>query len=74
MAVVTTYTCDVCGKQRGEANHWFKWVVPDSKQRVIAIMPWDATWNASAGVGHLCGPACAQRKLQECLEECLEGK
>lgn len=57
------FKCDVCKKQKGEANHWFL----AAGGVGIQIMPWDKGLAKEPKVFHLCGEECVQRKVSEFL-------
>lgn len=52
--IITQYKCDICGKERGEGNHWIK--ASADKERVVFFR-----WQAEIGPDdkHICGDACA---------------
>jgi hypothetical protein len=66
---VNGYKCDVCGKPREQANHWFliKW-----GRRALILKPWDgATQEAIiAADQHVCGAGC----LSKVVSGFAEGK
>ncbi len=70
MAWVERFTCDVCGKLRGETEAW--WVAeidcPSTtdntpSQPLLKLMPWDNLMGHSAGTKHLCGAGCVHTFL-----------
>jgi hypothetical protein len=70
MAWVERFTCDVCGKLRGDSESW--WVaasecVPASTARstqpTLQLMPWENLLAHSAEAKHLCGAACVHTFL-----------
>ena len=61
MAMATKYTCDVCGAERQESNHWFMW------QGDITFEKWSEDLADTEEWGHLCGIGCATKKLSEVL-------
>jgi hypothetical protein len=66
MAESIMHSCDICGEQRGEANHWFRWKNSDG---MLIIAPWENFQISQYKTGHLCGPGCVQRKVNEFTEE-----
>ncbi len=61
------YTCDVCGAEKREANHWWLCVVNEDG---FQLAPWGSTWYDSkqrpkVTPQHICGQDCATRKLSE---------
>ncbi len=62
----TVYTCDVCGIDKKESNHWYRAKVDES----IAIFPWDYFGGKSTfppGMAHLCGHACVLKTVDRFL-------
>lgn len=66
--IAEPYTCDVCGVQKKESNHWFLARI-DYSGRCARVIPWSAVGAAAAEVVHLCGSGCAQRWLGFALEK-----
>ena len=68
MAKSVIYTCDGCGKQKGEANRWFRFAVkkvtvnPPAREMVVA--EWDVD-DMLANHMHLCGAECVSKKVSE---------
>lgn len=60
MSIQTTYKCDVCGKQRGEGNHWLSMMQSDT------CSPRFYSWDPQASE-HVCSSACAHKALDEWL-------
>lgn len=62
---VETYKCDVCGKQKGDVNHWWLvWMTPFA----FTVRPWGDDQVERTSI-HLCGNECVQRKVSEFLSE-----
>ena len=67
MSVQQTYSCDVCGKVRGEMNHW--WLVSGFGPEditLLGIQPWDSA-EAALAEAHLCGEKCLHDYLSQWL-------
>lgn len=63
-----TYTCDVCGIERGPANHWFVVVLADSPEWHIWFHKWTPLAVRKWGnAKHLCGQECAHKLLSSYL-------
>jgi hypothetical protein len=65
LAEKRTYTCDVCGAERKETNHWFyairvgcSLVVQPMNHALSPFSPTDV-------INHLCGETCALKKVGE---------
>jgi hypothetical protein len=65
-----SFTCDICGKKKGEANHW--WMVMlgdvpcyDEGQPGVRfiLMPWNGAESRIADMYHLCGQGCAMKAM-----------
>jgi hypothetical protein len=69
------FTCDVCGKQKGETNHWLLLLPPvdpgydkhDDAMTVFALVPWHDGLAQELNVRHLCGAGCAAVALDRTL-------
>ena len=59
------FTCDVCQKVRGEANHWF--LARISAKWSLIVSPWAEPLMREEGAMHLCGEACVLRRVSEFL-------
>lgn len=62
MACGEKVTCDVCGIQKGEANHWIMWLETQEGPGPgeVTFKPWTEhyqKWN------HVCGESCAGKLL-----------
>jgi hypothetical protein len=66
-----SFTCDVCGRKKGEANHWWMVALGDvlcfdegqPRQR-FTLMPWNAAESHSAEFYHMCGQGCAMQAME----------
>ena len=59
------FTCDICGKERGQVNHWFLAYGSGGYQ---VFYRWDEVPPKTTGVKHLCGAECAHSLLSRFLE------
>jgi hypothetical protein len=66
-----SFTCDICGKPKGGANHW--WLISlgdvpcwDDEQppRRFTLLPWNPEESNSTELYHVCGQACALRAME----------
>jgi len=73
---IDTYKCDVCGKQKGDVNHW--WVLwTRGKNPTFQIALELRTWNEESLKGavwadkhfHLCGQECVLKQVTEFMGE-----
>jgi hypothetical protein len=64
-------TCDVCGRAKGETNHWFKAVVDRTVEVPVGIAFGTSEANAE-GTGlvleHICGEACLHKRLSRWID------
>lgn len=69
MAEVSTFRCDVCGKLKEQANHWYRGCQTDEPRFVI--VSWDAAsvLPAHHPVLHFCGMECAVKAMQKAMEQ-----
>jgi hypothetical protein len=66
-----SFTCDICGKKKAEANHWWMLIlgdVPcfeeDQPSQRFTLMPWNAAESRSGSLYHLCGQGCSMQALE----------
>jgi hypothetical protein len=71
-----SFTCDVCGKTKGEANHW--WMLShadcacDEEDQVpqrFSVTPWSAEQSRNPEMRHLCGKGCAMQALERFMTQ-----
>lgn len=77
MAELCTYTCDECGKLKGDANHWFFALIFETGSgSAISISPWAARGCESFIMAdhqyrnrssHLCSESCASKAMSKFL-------
>lgn len=65
------FTCDICGKKKGESNHW--WMVmlgdvpcweDDQPSRRFTLLPWNPAESRNPEMFHLCGQGCAMQAME----------
>lgn len=63
----TQFTCDVCGVEKKESNHWWKMVeyLTGHQAGHLALYRWGNETITIDPVIHICGQDCATRKLSE---------
>jgi hypothetical protein len=64
MAITQSVTCDVCGKQKGEVNHWYLSSVDGG---TLHLDKWDDDSAAAAG-NHLCGQDCVVKAVNKWMQ------
>ena len=76
-----SFTCDICGKKKGDANHW--WMVllgdvpcynvgqPGSR---FTLTRWNAAESRNPDMYHLCGQGCAMKAMVRYMATGIIGK
>jgi len=59
-----TITCDTCGIERKQANHWFEAFEHEGELRIRGLAP---TKTTRPGLKHLCGQTCLHRLVDDFL-------
>ncbi len=69
------FTCDICGKNKGEANHWWMAALgpldsPSGEEAArFTLMRWSRNKSQDADVYHLCGQGCAMHAMERFMNE-----
>jgi hypothetical protein len=71
-----SFTCDICGRKKGDANHWWMVVLGDvpcfeegqPRQR-FTLMPWNAAECQSTEFYHMCGQGCAMQAMERFMTD-----
>lgn len=72
MAITQTITCNVCGKQKREVNHW--WVAYESQGVGFMLSPWNENLARNDIVQSLCGQECVIKAVSEWMQKpCTNG-
>ena len=66
-----SFTCDICGRKKSEANHWWMLMLGEvpcfeegqPRQR-FTLMPWNKAESGNADFYHLCGQGCAMQAME----------
>jgi hypothetical protein len=75
MSLQVQVSCDVCGRQKREVNHW--WVLHPSrlarthgmpKWLRTSVMPWDEEEAAAPNALHICGQACMLKAIERFMQ------
>jgi hypothetical protein len=72
MAKVETITCDVCGKIKGEVNHWFKASSTDGSDEIIrgfSVYPSDEPIDRGFVYLDLCGQSCVVQAINSWMQK-----
>jgi hypothetical protein len=66
-----SFTCDICGKKKGEANHWWMVLLGDvpcydegQPGQRFTLLPWNAAESRNPAMYHLCGQGCAMKAME----------
>jgi hypothetical protein len=70
-----SFTCDICGKTKGEANHW--WMASlgplpcfeDDRNLRFTLMRWNMNESRNPEIYHLCGQGCAMQAAERYMTE-----
>jgi hypothetical protein len=57
-------TCDICGTQKRQTNHWF---VAREESGELRITGWNSLHVQSPGTKHLCGETCVHKLISQYL-------
>jgi len=57
-------TCDICGSQKHQTNHWF---VAYEESGELRMSGWNSLHLLSPETKHLCGEACAHKLISHFL-------
>src|ERR1700747_1949665 len=55
-------SCDICGAEKRQTNHWF---VAYAHAGELRVTGWSATRRLRAGSKHLCGQTCLHKLVDE---------
>jgi len=66
-----SFTCDICGKKKGDSNHWWMFVLGDvpcfdegQPGQRFTLLPWNFAESRNPEMRHLCGQGCAMQALE----------
>jgi hypothetical protein len=65
--ITAQISCDVCGRVKGEANHWWIVITYPDRANHIAFGPANTKAAEGSKVEHICGEACAHIRLARAL-------
>ncbi len=72
-----TFTCDICGKHKGEANHWWMASFGSGAETQSAspgdnrftLRRWSRAESQNEDMYHLCGQRCALQATERFMTE-----
>jgi hypothetical protein len=66
-----SFTCDICGRKKLEANHWWMLVLGDvpcfeegQPGQRFTLLPWNKAESGNPDFYHLCGQGCAMQAME----------
>lgn len=66
-----SFTCDICGKKKGDVNHWWMVILGDvpcwdegQPGQRFTLLPWNAAESHNPNMLHLCGQNCAMQAME----------
>jgi hypothetical protein len=62
-----TITCDMCGREKGEVNHWYLM----GSLTTFVVTAWASNFE---GYQHICGQECAHKALDKFFAGITEQK
>ena len=64
-------SCDICGAEKKQTNHWF---VAYTHAGELRVSGWGAQRRLRAGTKHLCGQTCLNKLLDEFIARSLQSR
>ena len=61
-------SCDICGAEKRQTNHWF---VAYTQGGELRVSGWNANRRLRAGSKHLCGQTCLNKLVDEFIAETM---
>ncbi len=69
------FSCDICGKTKGEANHWWLAMLaphpPETAESDarFTLLRWSRAESQGEAMYHLCGQGCAMQAMERFMTE-----
>ncbi|KAA6455875.1 hypothetical protein DYQ86_26930 [Acidobacteria bacterium AB60] len=64
-------SCDVCGAEKKQTNHWF---IASEQGGELRVSGWGARNRLRAGTKHLCGQTCLHKLMDEFMARTIAAK
>jgi hypothetical protein len=64
-------SCDVCGAEKKQTNHWF---VACEQAGELRLSGWNSRMRQRAGTKHLCGQTCLHKLVDEFIARTIGGR
>jgi hypothetical protein len=76
-----TFSCDICGRKKADANHWWMFMLGDvpcfdegQPSQRFTLLPWNFAESRRPEMRHLCGQGCAMQALERFMtNQAIEG-
>lgn len=71
MARAESITCDICGRAKGETNHWLVATSSEGQPAHVAFAPFEGgDYIVTEGlvIEDICGADCSHKRLQRALD------
>jgi hypothetical protein len=65
------YSCDVCGTEKKQTNHWF--VVREVSEE-LRVSGWNSRNRERPGVKHMCGQACVHKLVDDFMARSISAR
>ncbi len=64
-------SCDICGAEKRQTNHWF---VAYTQGGELRVAPWNSNGRMRAGAKHLCGQTCLHKLMDEFIARAMSNR
>ena len=64
-------SCDICGTEKKQTNHWF---VAHDQGGELRVSGWNSRNRLRPGSKHLCGQTCLHKLVDEFMARCLQAR
>jgi hypothetical protein len=64
-------SCDICGAEKKQTNHWF---VASEQGGELRVSGWNSRIRLRAGTKHLCGQTCLHKLMDEFVARTIAGR
>lgn len=64
-------SCDICGAEKRQTNHWF---VASEQGGELRVSGWSSRKRQRAGTKHLCGQTCLHKLVDEFMARTIAGR
>jgi len=66
-----SFTCDICGRKKGDSNHWWMLALgatpcfeEGQPNHRFTLMPWNPAESQNSSFYHACGQSCAMQAME----------